>query len=175
MPKRYPKDIRDKARRLFETGLPASAVADATGVHADTVKGWAKREQWGRDPEAREAGSDHVPRSADRSPLQVQESLEALVSLQLYRLAQTTAPDPTELNRWQDIHAKTRAIIKSIYEQAADPEIFCRVIELMVQHLGSLPRKQQQAVADVLEPFLTSFEQAIRTGNISPVGTPSRA
>jgi len=162
MPKRYPPEVRGKARRLYESGLNEAAVADLVGAHEDTVKGWRKREEWSRT-EAPTIGA-----GAEASPLQVQEHMEQLVCLELYRLSQSPDPDPTVLARWQDIHAKTRSIIRSIYEQAADPEVFCRVVELMAQHLGSLPKRQQAAIASILEPFLTSFEAAIRSGAVAP-------
>ena len=165
MPKQqYPPEIVENAKRLYLAGCSDyPAIAQQCGVTSPvTVRRWSEKYDW--------AGQRRVAiEDGYTGPLVTQEALERIASEQIARLMRDTEPQPEELARWQDIISKCRANVRAIYEQACDAEIYVRTVEMMAQHMGSLPDDQRQSLAEVMEPFLNSFEHAIRSQKLRPV------
>jgi len=160
---KYPRETQERAKALYLAGSDNfAAIAKAVGVTAhETIRRWAKAGNWAVERKLQ-------IESGYAGPLKTQEALERVASEQIAQLMRSPSPQPDELARWQDIVSKCRSNIRAIYEQACDAEIYVRTVEMMVQHLGSLPDDQRAAVADALEPFLEMFERAIRSGKVRP-------
>lgn len=51
---KYPQEMIDKARRLWEGGLPANEVAKAIGINRrETIFNWRKKYGWSREEDTR--------------------------------------------------------------------------------------------------------------------------
>ena len=156
---RHSQQTIQRAQQLYLAGLACEDIAQTLHIGRAAVFRWAKQGEW---KERREV----TAKLDGRTPMQVQEDLERVAGQELTKLMRLPEPEPEMLARWQDISSKCRANIRGILEQATDPEIYCRWLDMFCRFLGQDDVRKEQG--EQLAPVLRDFEAAIRSGKITP-------
>ena len=146
------------------SGFGDRSISGSVGLEGEDTAAASRRESGRRGGSGR---SDEVVLGA----LEAQVKLEEMANAAMLALMAkgNERHDVKEVARWQAIVRQCRSNIQAIYDQGRDPDIYVRMVEMMVEHLNTQSVEERVGVGDVLEPFLKGFEKALRSGEVRPV------
>lgn len=165
LPSPHPKELRDRARSLYESGAGYQEINEATGLPCSTIRNWRKRDSWCRansHPDFELVIADDVPAEAEEIPSELwdqQNFYQEKMSDSACRLAAYVAT-----LKGEQIAAKATNLLKAdaVSRKALKLETERPFQIIQIGVLAQSPAKQDQrrrALPSLVRPQESTVEQ----------------